>query len=72
METVDLGALNRQAIATAKEYTGGLAWPTVLLVLFVLGAFVGNLWLFAIGWMPLWAAILVYAALTYMSYTPLH
>jgi beta-carotene hydroxylase len=72
METVDLNALNRQAIATAKEYTGGLAWPTVLLVVFVLSAFVGNLWLFAIGWMPLWAGILIYAALTYMSYTPLH
>lgn len=72
METVDLGALNKQAILTAKAYTGGLAWPTVLLVVFVLGAFVGNLWLFAIGWMPLWAAIGIYAALTYMSYTPLH
>jgi beta-carotene hydroxylase len=72
METVDLGALNKQAIMTAREYTGGLAWPTILLVVFVLAAFAGNLWLFAIGWMPLWAAILIYAALTYMSYTPLH
>ena len=72
METVDLSVLNRQAIATAKEYTGGLAWPTILLVVFVLSAFAANLWLFAIGWMPLWAAILGYAALTYMSYTPLH
>jgi beta-carotene hydroxylase len=72
MEAVDLGTLNKQAIMTAKEYTGGLAWPTVLLVAVVLTAFAGNLWLFAVGWMPLWAAILVYAALTYMSYTPLH
>lgn len=72
MENVDLAALNKQAIMTAKEYTGGLAWPTVLLAAFVLLAFAANLWLFAIGWMPLWAAILIYGALTYMSYTPLH
>lgn len=72
MENVDLAALNKQAIMTAKEYTGGVAWPTVLLVVFVLAAFAGNLWLFAIGWMPLWAAIVIYGALTYVSYTPLH
>lgn len=68
----DLSALNKQAIATAKEYTGGIAWLTVALVVFVLSAFVANLWLFASGQMPLWAATLVYAVLTYMSYTPLH
>lgn len=72
MENVDLAALNKQAIMTAKEYTGGVAWPTVLLVVFVLAAFAGNLWLFAIGWMPLWTAIAIYGALTYVSYTPLH
>lgn len=68
----DLVALNKQAIATAREYTGDLAWPTVVLVAFVLVAFVGNLALFAAGVLPLWASILIYAALTYMSYTPLH
>ncbi len=68
----DLVSLNRQAIATAREYTGELAWPTVALALGVIVAFVANLWLFAAGLMPLWAAILAYAVLTYMSYTPLH
>jgi len=68
----DLTALNKQAIATAREYTGGVALPTVLLTAVVLLAFVANLALFAGGWMPLWAAIALYAALTYMSYTPLH
>jgi len=63
----DLGALNKQAIATAREYTGELAWPTVALVAFVLAAFIANLALFAVGLLPLWAAILLYAALTYMS-----
>jgi beta-carotene hydroxylase len=68
----DLNALNKQAIAISKKYTGGLAWPTVIMVALVLIAFVGNLWLFAAGLAPLWAATLIYAALTYMSYTPLH
>lgn len=68
----DLSALNKQAIVTSKEYTGELAWPTVALVAFVLSAVVANFWLFATGVLPLAAAILVYAALTYMSYTPLH
>ena len=68
----DLIALNKDAIATAREYTGDLAWPTVWLVAFVLLAFITNLALFASGVLPLWVAILIYAALTYMSYTPLH
>ncbi|MGH8506374.1 MAG: fatty acid desaturase family protein [Stenotrophobium sp.] len=68
----DLSTLNKQAIAVAREYTGELAWPTVLLTAFVLAAFITNLALFAAGLLPLWAAILIYAALTYMSYTPLH
>lgn len=68
----DLSALNKQAIATAREFSGGFAWPTVALVVIVLTAFIANLVLFAIGQMPFWAAALIYAALTYMSYTPLH
>lgn len=68
----DLNALNRQAIAVSKKYTSGLAWPTVLLVAVVLSALVANFWLYAAGVIPLWAGALVYAALTYMSYTPLH
>lgn len=68
----DLNALNQAAIATAREYTGALAWPTVALVGLVLAGLIATLWAFAAGAMPLWAATLVYAALTYLSYTPLH
>ncbi|WP_293387702.1 fatty acid desaturase [Nevskia sp.] len=68
----DLTALNKQAIATAREFTGQFAWQTVALVLLVLTAFVANLWMFAAGATPFWAAALIYAALTYLSYTPLH
>ncbi|WP_293373025.1 fatty acid desaturase [Nevskia sp.] len=68
----DLNALNKQAIATAREYTGEVAWPTVLLVVLVLAAYIANLALFASGLLPLWAAIPICAVLTYLSYTPLH
>src|SRR3546814_6977097 len=68
----DLAALNKEAIATAREFTDEFAWPTVALVLFVLTAVVANFVLFATGYTPLWAAALAYAVLTYFSYTPLH
>ena len=69
---MDLAALNRQAIETAREYSGAAAWPTVALAVLVLGAFVANLALFWLGLLPLWAAVAFYAVLTYFSYTPLH
>lgn len=68
----DLSTLNKQAIAASKTYTGELAWPTVLLTFTVVAAVAANFGLFIVGIMPLWAAILIYGGLTYMSYTPLH
>jgi len=68
----DLSALNKQAIAVAQEYMGEVAWLTVAMVAFVATAFIANLWLFATGAIPLWAATAAYAVLTYISYTPLH
>jgi beta-carotene hydroxylase len=68
----DLAELNRQAILSARDYTGALAWPTVLLALCVLGGVIATLALFASGALPLWSAVALYAALTYASYTPLH
>lgn len=68
----DLSVLNKQAIDTAKQYMGEVAWLTVALVVLVLTGFIANLWLFSAGLLPFWAALLIYAALTYMSYTPLH
>lgn len=68
----DLVALNKQAIAAAKQHMGHIAWPTILLVVFVLIAFAINLTLFANGVLPSWFATIILGALTYMSYTPLH
>ncbi|MGQ3057249.1 MAG: fatty acid desaturase family protein [Nevskia sp.] len=68
----DLAALNRDAITTAREFTGEFSWPTVALVLLVVTAVVANMVLFATGYTPFWVAVSAYAALTYLSYTPLH
>ena len=68
----ELTALNKQAIAAAKQHLGKLAWPTLALMGLVLIAFVVNLALFAYGVTSPWLAMPILAALTYMSYTPLH
>ncbi len=68
----NLSTLNKQAITAAKDHMGLFAWPTAVMALLVLAGFIANLWLFNLGLTPFWAALLVYASLTYMSYTPLH
>ena len=67
-----LADLNKQAIAAARQYTGGIAWPTVALVAFTLAGVVTTLGLYAAGGLPAWAATLLIGALTYFAYTPLH
>ena len=68
----DLSALNREAINSAKQYMGKVCWPTVVLVVVVLFTFIANLSLFVIGVLNVWVATFLMAAVTYMSYTPLH
>lgn len=68
----ELAALNKQAIAAAQQHMGKVCWPTVGLTLLVVGAYISHLILFANGVVPVWAATLILAALTYISYTPLH
>lgn len=68
----NVSSANREAAAFAKQYMGQFSWPTVALVAAVLVGFIANLTLFAYGALPAWAAMLILAALTYMSYTPVH
>lgn len=65
-------ALNKQAIASAKHYMGSMAWPTVIMTVVVVSAFVTCLVLFASGLLSPWLAFVAVAVLSYMSYTPLH
>lgn len=68
----DLKSLNKQAITAAKQHMGIMAWLTIALTVFVLVTFLILLTLFAQGMLPVWIATILLAALTYMSYTPLH
>jgi fatty acid desaturase len=70
--TQDLNALNREALTAAKQYMGQVSWPTIGLTLFVLLAYCANLALFASGALNPWLATAIMAALTHMSYTPVH
>ncbi|WP_372966173.1 fatty acid desaturase [Marinobacter sp.] len=68
----DVQTPNREAAELAKKYMGHVSWPTIVLVVLVLSGFVISLGLYAEGLMSAWITVLILAALTYMSYTPLH
>lgn len=68
----ELAALNKQAIAAAHKHMGKVAWLTVALTALVLTAFIVHLVLYAQGLVPGWVAVFIVAALSYISYTPLH
>lgn len=68
----DLTILNKQAIAAAQKRMGKVAWLTVALVATVMVLFASTLWLAYHALLPLWALALLFAATTYMSYTPVH
>lgn len=68
----DLASLNRFAIAAAQKRMGTVAWGTAALAFSVALAFTANLYAFAAGMLPIGLALIILAALTYASYTPLH
>ena len=72
IDTRDEIGLDREARVLAKEYLGGVAWPTVWLGLGVVGAYVATPLAVAAGWLPLWVAVPLMAVLTYAAYTILH
>ncbi len=67
-----LASLNKKAISAAQKHMGNVAWPTMILTALVVTAFMTHLILYAQGFVPTWAAIIILAVLTYASYTPLH
>jgi len=68
----DLAKLNKKAIAAAHQHMGHVAWATVIFTALVVTAFIAFLVLYAQGFIPIWAAFIILAVLTYASYTPLH
>ena len=70
MSKTDL--LDRQAVASARQYMGKVAWPTIILGM-VLGMSYNATVLMALtGVLALWLAVPLVAVLTYASCTVLH
>jgi len=68
----DLAELNNQATTAAFQHMTSVAWPTVLLTITLVLAYITNLALYATGQLPIWIAFPVIATLSYMAYTPVH
>ena len=64
--------LDRKAVASARQYMGIVAWPTIILALVLGVSYIVTVVMTLIGFLSLWLAIPVVAALTYLSYTVLH
>jgi beta-carotene hydroxylase len=64
--------LDKQAVATASRYMGRVAWPTVIIGLLLVVAYVAVVGSALAGLLPLWIAVPLVAVVTYLSYTILH
>ena len=64
--------LDLQALERAKHYMGDFAWPTVVFGAVVFAAYLATPGLVLTGYLPLSAAAVLMAVLTYLAYTVLH
>ncbi len=64
--------LDKQAIASARNYMGVVAWPTIILGFVLPGSYVGVIAVALAGILSLWFAVPLAALVTYLSYTVLH
>ncbi|MEL6957133.1 MAG: fatty acid desaturase [Pseudomonadota bacterium] len=68
----DLVALEKDANAAARARMGEFAWPTVVLGVVVVSAYVATIWLTISGALPLWGAFILATLCVYAVYTVLH
>ena len=64
--------LDRKAVASARRYMGVVAWPTIILGLVLSVSYITTVVVALTGFLSLWLAVPLVAALTYFSYTILH
>lgn len=67
-----LGELEVNANRTAARYMGEVCWPTVILGMTIIVAYIAVLWAVASADFTLWQAVPASAVLVYLSYTVLH
>ncbi len=65
-------ALDQQAIASARQYMGAVAWPTIVLGLVLGASYFATVIMALTGDLSLWLAVPMVAVLTYLNYTILH
>ena len=65
-------SLDKQALASARQYMGEVAWPTIVLGLALGVSYVVTVVLALAGVLSLFVAVPVVAILTYLNYTILH
>lgn len=70
MSKTDL--LDRQAVASARQYMGMVAWPTIILGMVLAASYIATVVMALTGFLALWSAVPLVAVLTYASYTVLH
>ena len=70
MSKTDL--LDRQAGASARQYMGRVAWPTIILGMVLGVSYIATVVMALTGFLALWSAVPLVAVLTYASYTVLH
>jgi beta-carotene hydroxylase len=64
--------LDRNALASARQYMGGVAWPTVILGMVLGLSYVAAVAMALTGVLSLLLAVPLVAVLTYLNYTILH
>ena len=64
--------LDRQAVASARQYMGTVAWPTIILGVVLGASYITTVVMALTGFLALWWAVPLVAVLTYASYTILH
>jgi beta-carotene hydroxylase len=64
--------LDQKALASAKQYMGAVAWPTVILGMVVVLSYLATVALVLAGTLSLWFAVPAVAVLTYAAYTVVH
>lgn len=64
--------LDRKAIASARQYMGMVAWPTIILGLVLGVSYIATVVMTLTAFLSLWLAVPLVAVLTYVTYTVLH
>lgn len=64
--------LDQKALASARQYMGAVAWPTIVMGLVLGASYIATVAMVLAGVLSVWPAVPMVALITYFSYTVLH